>query len=62
MNFKQHSDSGLLVPDSNILASGRYDCQLIRDGKVIDEWSDTELALGDDDGWMAVVEAGVTAL
>jgi len=47
MNFTQHSDSGLLLPESNILAQGQYDCQIIRNGKVIDEWSEKNLVVNE---------------
>lgn len=47
MNFTQHGDSGLLLPESNILAQGRYDCQIIRNGKVIDEWSEKNLVVNE---------------
>jgi hypothetical protein len=47
MNFTQHGDSGLLMPESNILAQGQYDCQIIRDGKVIDEWTEKNLVVNE---------------
>lgn len=47
MNFNKQADSGLLLPESNIVASGRYDCQIIRDGKVIDEWSQDNLVVNE---------------
>lgn len=34
------TSNGLLVPTSKILGHGQYSGQIIRDGKVIDEWFD----------------------
>lgn len=47
MNFDQHSDSGLLLPESTIQASGEYHCQIIRNGVVIDEWTDKNLVVNE---------------
>lgn len=47
MNFVEHGETGLLMPESNILAMGQYDCQIIRDGKVIDEWTDRNLVVNE---------------
>ena len=47
MNFDQHSDSGLLLPESTIQASGQYDCQIIRDGVVIDQWTEKNLVVNE---------------
>lgn len=47
MNFVEHGETGLLLPESNILAQGRYDCQIIRNGKVIDEWSEKNLVVNE---------------
>lgn len=43
MNLDQHSDSGLLVPESTIEARGEYHCQIVRNGVVIDEWTEKNL-------------------
>lgn len=47
MNFVEHGETGLLLPESNILAQGQYDCQIIRNGKVIDEWSEKNLVVNE---------------
>lgn len=47
MNFTKHTDSGLLLPESNLSVAGRYDCQLVRDGKIIDEWSQENLVVNE---------------
>lgn len=47
MNFTKHTDSGLLLPESNVSVAGRYDCQIVRDGKVIDEWSQENLVVNE---------------
>jgi hypothetical protein len=35
----------ILAPSSKIAVVGRYDGQIIRDGKVVDEWSDENLVV-----------------
>lgn len=47
MNLVEHGESGILMPESNILAMGQYECQIIRDGKVIDEWTDKNLVVNE---------------
>lgn len=47
MNSEQHGEAGILMPDSNILAAGRYSCQLVRGGKVIDEWTEDNLVVNE---------------
>lgn len=43
-NYKK-SASGLLVPEHKIIGYGEYHGQLIRKGKVIDEWNDKNLVV-----------------
>lgn len=39
------TESGLLVPSSKLFVSGRYDGQIIRNGEVIEEFSDSNLVV-----------------
>lgn len=41
------TEGGLLVPTSNILGTGEYHGQIIRDGAVIDEWIDKNLVVNE---------------
>jgi hypothetical protein len=41
------TESGLLVPSSKIQVSGRYDGQLIRNGEVIEEFSDSNIVVNE---------------
>lgn len=47
MISEQHGEAGNLVPESTILAAGEYNCQIIRDGKVIDEWVEKNLVVNE---------------
>lgn len=40
-----HTDGGVLLPRQGIVASGEYHGQIIRDGQVIDEWTDKNLCV-----------------
>ena len=42
MDYVQ-TDAGILLPSHKIMVNGRWDGQIVRDGKVIDEWSDHNL-------------------
>jgi hypothetical protein len=41
------TESGLLVPSSKIVVSGRYDGQLIRNGEIIEEFSDSNIVVNE---------------
>jgi hypothetical protein len=47
MNEFEHNGRGLLVPVQDIIASGRYDAQIIRAGEVIDEFSFDNLVVNE---------------
>jgi hypothetical protein len=47
MNLAQTGDAGIQMPESNILAHGQYECQIIRDGKVIDHWVQPNLVVNE---------------
>lgn len=44
-NYKE--EAGLLVPSSEILVAGRYDGKIIRNGEVIEEFSDHNLVVNE---------------
>ena len=43
----EKTEGGILVPSSNILTAGKYHGQIIRDGKVIDEFEDANLVVNE---------------
>lgn len=43
----QRSEGGVFVPEAGLVMGGRYDCELVRDGKVIDRWSDHNLIVNE---------------
>lgn len=45
MNFKEQN--GLLVPAHKLILQGKYHGQIIREGRVIDEWEDTNLVVNE---------------
>lgn len=47
MNAYTKNDAGILVPRQNLSVLGQYQGTIIRDGKVIDEWTDTNLVVNE---------------
>jgi hypothetical protein len=43
----EKTEGGILVPSSNIMAAGKYHGQIIRDGKIIDEFEDANLVVNE---------------
>lgn len=43
----QRGEVGTLVPEANIQTKGQYHCQIIRDGKVIDDWTEDNLVVNE---------------
>lgn len=41
----QDNGGGVLVPSSGLVAKGWYNGKIVRDGKVIDEWEDSNLVV-----------------
>jgi len=46
MNFEQTA-SGVLVPDNRLVVGGVFDCEHVRDGEVIDRWSQPNLVVNE---------------
>lgn len=42
MEYKR-TNGGILMPDTKLLLGGKFIGQLVRDGKIIDEWEDNNL-------------------
>ena len=38
---------GILIPDNKIVVGGTYHGQIVRDGKVIDEWEDHNIVVNE---------------
>lgn len=41
------SDGGVYLPTGQLHIGGRYDCELVRDGEVIDRWSEHNLIVNE---------------
>lgn len=46
MDFKR-SAGGVLMPANQLLMGGKFHGQIVRDGRVIDEWEDTNLVVNE---------------
>lgn len=47
MNDYNQTPAGILVPRQNLVIGGEYHGQIIRDGKIIDDWTDHNLVVNE---------------
>lgn len=47
MDSKQHGEVGTSVPEASILTQGQYHCQIVRDGQVIEDWTEDNIVVNE---------------